>query len=248
MNLEVVVLAAGLGKRMRSARPKVLHELAGRPMLAHVLDTASALGAGSVKVVHGHGGDTLREAFGQTDVQWVEQAEQKGTGHAVAQALPSLADDATVLVMYGDVPLVRADTLEQLVAAAGDGLLAALSRHLRLRGLSRPQVAARLERLLRLEEPEHIGAITELLRPRDATIPEGWSLELSDVRYEVAARSRAGEVLAVRARFATPLEDEARMFVVWSPQSRALVPFELPKVGASTAIEGERVTEIMQPE
>src|SRR3954451_7699566 len=122
MPLEVVVLAAGQGKRMRSALPKVLHPLGGRPLLAHVLDTARALGARRTIVVHGHGAEAVRAAFAQAQVQWVLQAEQLGTGHAVRQALPHLSSDAQVLILYGDVPLVRVATLRRLLDAGANGV------------------------------------------------------------------------------------------------------------------------------
>src|SRR6478736_9113073 len=102
MLLDVVVLAAGQGKRMHSALPKVLHPLAGRPLLAHVLDAARALKPRRIVVVHGHGGDEVRAAFPGADLDWVLQAEQLGTGHAVRQALPRIAADAEVLILYGD--------------------------------------------------------------------------------------------------------------------------------------------------
>jgi len=120
--LEIVVLAAGSGKRMYSDRPKVLHTLAGKPLLRHVLDTALVLKPAAIHVVYGHGGDQVQTAMADTKVQWALQAEQKGTGHAVAQAMPSVADSAQVLVLYGDVPLIRAETLKELLAAAGDGI------------------------------------------------------------------------------------------------------------------------------
>jgi bifunctional UDP-N-acetylglucosamine pyrophosphorylase / glucosamine-1-phosphate N-acetyltransferase len=122
MPLDVIVLAAGQGKRMRSDLPKVLHPLAGRPLLAHVLDTARALSARTTIVVHGHGAERVRAAFGEQGLQWVLQAEQLGTGHAVQQAMPLVGQDATVLILYGDVPLVRAESLKRLIDAAGDGL------------------------------------------------------------------------------------------------------------------------------
>src|SRR5690348_6173854 len=122
MPLEVVVLAAGQGKRMRSALPKVLHPLGGRPLLAHVLDAAGALGARRTIVVHGHGAEAVRAAFADAEVQWVLQGEQLGTGHAVRQALPQLSDDAQVLILYGDVPLVRVATLKRLLDAASGGV------------------------------------------------------------------------------------------------------------------------------
>ena len=122
MSLEIVILAAGQGKRMRSELPKVLHPLAGRPLLAHVLDTARALGAAGTFVVHGHGAEKVREAFPGAGVEWVLQAEQLGTGHAVQQAMPRLRGDGEVLVLYGDVPLVREATLRRLVEAGRGGV------------------------------------------------------------------------------------------------------------------------------
>ena len=122
MKLAVVVLAAGQGKRMHSSLPKVLHPLAGRPLLAHVIDAARALSPEQVIVVHGHGGEAVRAAFPGARLEWVEQSEQLGTGHALAQAMPSVAPGAQVLVLNGDVPLVRTETLSRLVVASQKGL------------------------------------------------------------------------------------------------------------------------------
>ncbi len=117
--LAVVILGAGQGKRMRSDLPKVLQPLAGRPLLQHVIDIARALGpAVSIHVVHGHGGARVREALAHEPVAWIEQVEQLGTGDALRQAAPRLADGQRVLVLYGDVPLIRAATLERLLAQA----------------------------------------------------------------------------------------------------------------------------------
>jgi bifunctional UDP-N-acetylglucosamine pyrophosphorylase/glucosamine-1-phosphate N-acetyltransferase len=121
--LHIVVLAAGQGTRMKSALPKVLHPVGGRPMLERVLDTAEALGAVECHVVHGHGGERVRQATDERErlpLRWVEQTEQLGTAHAVMQAMPAIPDDAQVLVMYGDVPLVSAATLGALLEAAGE--------------------------------------------------------------------------------------------------------------------------------
>jgi bifunctional UDP-N-acetylglucosamine pyrophosphorylase/glucosamine-1-phosphate N-acetyltransferase len=116
---------------MRSALPKVLQPLAGKPVLAHVLRTARALRPASIHVVYGHGGERVREAFeGQADLSWCLQAEQLGTGHAVAQALPAIPADHTILILYGDVPLVRAGVLERLARRAAEGALALLTAEL----------------------------------------------------------------------------------------------------------------------
>ncbi|MBS0337535.1 MAG: bifunctional UDP-N-acetylglucosamine diphosphorylase/glucosamine-1-phosphate N-acetyltransferase GlmU [Proteobacteria bacterium] len=123
MKLNVVVLAAGQGKRMHSDLPKVLHPLAGRSLLGRVVDTARALEASKIVIVYGHGGEQVRTAFANdTDLAWAEQEEQLGTGHAVMQALPLVDKDAEVLVLYGDVPLIRAESLHALVKASHGGL------------------------------------------------------------------------------------------------------------------------------
>ena len=122
--LHVVILAAGQGMRMRSSLPKVLHLLAGRPLLSYVVAAANALGAERVHVVHGHGGGIVREAMAAADVDWVEQREQLGTGHAVALAMAGIPDDATVLVLYGDVPLVNRTTLHDTATLASDSGIA----------------------------------------------------------------------------------------------------------------------------
>jgi bifunctional UDP-N-acetylglucosamine pyrophosphorylase/glucosamine-1-phosphate N-acetyltransferase len=127
MQLSVVILAAGQGKRMKSSLPKVLQPLAGKPLLKHVIDVAQALQAASVSVVYGHRGEMVREALKSEAVAWVEQAEQLGTGHAVLQALPTVKDDALVLVLYGDVPLIRCSTLEELVKLAGPKAMSLLT-------------------------------------------------------------------------------------------------------------------------
>jgi bifunctional UDP-N-acetylglucosamine pyrophosphorylase/glucosamine-1-phosphate N-acetyltransferase len=116
-SLHVVVLAAGEGKRMKSALPKVLQKVAGVPMLGHVIATARALAPAGIHVVYGHGGDQVRAAFAeQPDLHWAEQTERKGTGHAVQQAMDGVPDDARVVVLYGDAPLNRAATLRQMLA------------------------------------------------------------------------------------------------------------------------------------
>ncbi len=117
--MNIVILAAGMGKRMHSALPKVLHPLAGQPLLSHVIHTARSLSPSRLVVVIGHGGDAVREAIGAPDVQFAVQEQQLGTGHALAQALPLLDPSVPTLVLYGDVPLTRASTLRRLTDAAG---------------------------------------------------------------------------------------------------------------------------------
>ncbi len=120
--MNIVILAAGQGKRMHSHLPKVLHPIAGKALAAHVLDTARRLGQSRICLVVGHGGDVVRSALAAADVACAVQEPQLGTGHAVMQALPLLDGEGMTLVLYGDVPLIQAATLQRLVQAAGDGL------------------------------------------------------------------------------------------------------------------------------
>jgi len=126
MTLDVVILAAGQGTRMRSTLPKVLHRLAGKPMVRHVIDTARGLEAERTHVVVGHGAEKVREALSDCEVHFALQAEQKGTGHAVAQALEGLGE-GKVLVLYGDVPLIRCETLAGLLDGVDDDHLGLLT-------------------------------------------------------------------------------------------------------------------------
>ncbi len=120
--MNVVILAAGQGKRMHSDLPKVLHPLAGKPLLAHVIATARSLTPQAICIVYGHGGERVRAALADSDLLWAEQEPQLGTGHALAQALPHLDPAHPTLVLYGDVPLTRVETLQSLRRAAGAGL------------------------------------------------------------------------------------------------------------------------------
>jgi bifunctional UDP-N-acetylglucosamine pyrophosphorylase / glucosamine-1-phosphate N-acetyltransferase len=122
MAVNVVILAAGQGKRMYSQLPKVLHPLAGKPMIEHVIAAADVLSPRQVCVVYGHGGERVREALARPELAFARQEPQLGTGHAVQQALPVLSDADVTLVLYGDVPLIRGETLKRLVAAARDGV------------------------------------------------------------------------------------------------------------------------------
>jgi len=130
MNLHVIVLAAGKGTRMRSDLPKVMHQLGGRPLLGYVLDTVQSLAPAAVHVVYGHGGEKVRAHFADAGVNWIEQTEQLGTGHAVTQGMTAVDPDATVLVVYGDVPLIRGETLAQLVETCGGTRFAMLTTRL----------------------------------------------------------------------------------------------------------------------
>jgi bifunctional UDP-N-acetylglucosamine pyrophosphorylase/glucosamine-1-phosphate N-acetyltransferase len=157
--LEILILAAGKGTRMRSDLPKVLHKLAGTPLLGHVVDTAHALGASQTCVVYGFGGEAVPQALADDKLTFVLQAEQHGTGHAVKQALPQLTDDSVTLVLYGDVPLTRTSTLRPLVAAAQAGRLGLLTVT-----LAHPDGYGRIVR--------EQGRVTRIVEHKDATHAE----------------------------------------------------------------------------
>src|SRR5688572_9004811 len=132
MKLAVVILAAGQGKRMKSDLPKVLQPIAGKPLLAHVVSRARTLAPHAMHVVYGHGGEQVRQAMANENLpgenlQWALQAEQLGTGHAVMQAMPAIADEDLVLVLYGDVPLINPETLRQLISSAGPKAMSLLT-------------------------------------------------------------------------------------------------------------------------
>ncbi len=127
MKLGVVILAAGQGTRMKSSLPKVLHSLAEKPLLGHVIDTARETGAARIAVVYGHGGEQVPDSFSAPDLVWVKQAEQLGTGHAVEQALPAMETMDRVLILYGDVPLIGIATLQALLEAGKESPLALLT-------------------------------------------------------------------------------------------------------------------------
>ncbi|MDX5299858.1 MAG: bifunctional UDP-N-acetylglucosamine diphosphorylase/glucosamine-1-phosphate N-acetyltransferase GlmU [Gammaproteobacteria bacterium] len=129
--LHVIILAAGQGSRMKSARPKVLHAVAGKPMLQRVIDTARGLDAAGIHVVIGHGAEQVRAGIQGDDLQWALQAQQLGTGHAVAQALPGVPEDARVLILYGDVPLISSSTLTTLLDHVSAQSLALLTVNLK---------------------------------------------------------------------------------------------------------------------
>ena len=156
--LNIVILAAGLGKRMHSALPKVLHPLAGKPLLRHVLDTAQSLSPQKICVVYGHGGEAVPQAIGDESLIWVQQTPQLGTGHALMQALPHLDSTGMTLVLYGDVPLTTIETLRRLIATAGSKDFALLTVE-----LADP---AGYGRIVRNDEA---GGITAIVEEKDAS-------------------------------------------------------------------------------
>jgi bifunctional UDP-N-acetylglucosamine pyrophosphorylase/glucosamine-1-phosphate N-acetyltransferase len=158
--MEVIVLAAGQGKRMRSVLPKVLQPLAAKPMLAHVLDTARTLEARRIVVVYGHGGEVVREALDAPDLAWARQDPPQGTGHAVQQAMPLVDDGDTALILYGDVPLIGVPTLQRLMAAASDTTLALLTV-----SMDNPTGYGRILR-------DGAGKVTRIVEEKDATADE----------------------------------------------------------------------------
>ena len=157
MPLSIIILAAGQGKRMHSDLPKVLQPLGSNTLLEHVLHTAATLKPAAVHVVYGHGGEQVLNALKHLPVQWVLQAEQFGTGHAVMQALPKIPDEHDVLVLYGDVPMLRQKTLEALVASAQRGELAILTAN-----LSNPTGYGRILR-------DAAGEVQGVVEEKDAT-------------------------------------------------------------------------------
>jgi bifunctional UDP-N-acetylglucosamine pyrophosphorylase/glucosamine-1-phosphate N-acetyltransferase len=173
--LEILILAAGKGTRMRSDLPKVLHKLAGKPLLGHVVDNAHALGATQVCVVYGFGGEAVPQALADDTLTYVLQAEQHGTGHAVKQALPRLADDGVTLVLYGDVPLTHTRTLQPLVAAAQAGRLGLLTMN-----LAQPDGYGRIVR-------DH-GKVVRIVEHKDAGAAERAIAEVNTGILAVATR------------------------------------------------------------
>ena len=157
--MNIVILAAGQGKRMHSNLPKVLHPLAGKALVSHVIDTARSLSPRKLCLVYGHGGDVVRSTLDAPDLSWALQDPQLGTGHAVQQALPFLEEDGTTLVLYGDVPLIQADTLKRLVQAA-DGGLAILTVE-----LADPQGYGRIVR-------NAAGLVVRIVEQKDASAEE----------------------------------------------------------------------------
>jgi len=175
--LQVVVLAAGQGKRMHSDLPKVVHPLAGRPLLSHVIATARSLAPQRLCVVIGHGASVVRERLAAENVDWVLQGQQLGTGHAVMQALPRLDADGIVLVLYGDVPLIASATLRALVDAASGGTLALLTQK-----VDNPRGYGRIVR-------DGAGKVVRIVEEKDAS---GAERQIREVNTGVLAATRLG--------------------------------------------------------
>ncbi|KXI29652.1 bifunctional UDP-N-acetylglucosamine diphosphorylase/glucosamine-1-phosphate N-acetyltransferase GlmU [Paraglaciecola hydrolytica] len=159
MTFSVVILAAGKGTRMKSNLPKVLHPIGGKPMVQHIIDTVRQIGAENINLIYGHGGDQLQQALAHNQMNWCLQAEQLGTGHAVQQAIPHLNDKQDVLILVGDAPLIKASTLEQLLAVKQHADLALLT--------------------VQLDDPTGMGRIirkgeqvTAIVEHKDATIEQ----------------------------------------------------------------------------
>jgi bifunctional UDP-N-acetylglucosamine pyrophosphorylase/glucosamine-1-phosphate N-acetyltransferase len=244
--LSIVILAAGQGKRMNSDLPKVLQPLACKPLLAHVLDTAKQLSAAGIHVVYGHGGDRVREALAHEPVQWALQAEQLGTGHAVAQALPAIPDDHLVLILFGDVPLIKSETLEKLLASVDDQSISMLSVILR-----DPTGYGRVIR-------DHAGHVVRIVEHKDAntkerTVPEG-NTGVMAVRAE-SLRKWLGALKNENTQREYYLTDIVSMAVREGLRVKAVsAPTEIEVLGANdhtqlaqleTALRSERATQLL---
>ena len=176
MLLDVLVLAAGKGTRMRSELPKVLHPLAGKPLLAHVFSSVATFDNAAINAIVGHGKGLIQEAFADQPLNWIEQSSQLGTAHAVLQAIPAIRDDAKVLIVYGDVPLIKSSTLEKMIAGVDNDAMALLTVE-----LADPTGYGRI---LRNKE----GEVTGIIEQKDAT-PE--QLTITEVNTGVMAMTAA---------------------------------------------------------
>lgn len=176
MKLSVIILAAGQGTRMRSKQPKVLHAIAGKSMLERVVNIAAQLNPQEIFVIYGYQGDLLREKLSHLNVTWVEQKEQLGTGHAVMQAAPRVADDHRVLVLYGDVPLISKATLQDLLASSSEKSVGMITAQL--------DDPAELGRIVR----DHSGNFLEIVEYKDATEAQRTINEINSGIYSFPAR------------------------------------------------------------
>jgi len=183
MKLGVVILAAGQGTRMKSSMPKVLHGIAGKPMVSHVIDTAKGLGAEKIALVYGHGGDQVQQTIRDAELDWVEQAEQLGTGHAVAQAMPNMTGMDHVLVLYGDVPLTSLATLQKLIDLSSKSALALLTVK-----LEDPSGYGRIVR-------DGAGSVKSIVEQKDAN-PEQLTIQETNTGILIAEGSRLQQWIA----------------------------------------------------
>ncbi len=245
MALDIIVLAAGLGKRMHSELPKVLHPLAGRPLLGHVLDAARALSPRKTIVVHGHGAERVRAAFPDASLAWALQADQLGTGHAVMQALPHVSAEE-VLILYGDVPLIRPETLVRLRGAARGGI------SLLTVELADPKGYGRIVReggkVARIVEEKDASAAEKSIREvnagfmaMDAKRLAGWAKQLSNRNAQKEYYLTDVVALAVAERVpveAVKVEDAAEVAGVNSKQELAVLERVVQAREAARLLEG----------
>jgi bifunctional UDP-N-acetylglucosamine pyrophosphorylase/glucosamine-1-phosphate N-acetyltransferase len=160
MNITTIILAAGKGTRMRSELPKILHKIANRPLLQHVYDMSRQLANNTIKIVYGHGAELVIDTLKDLEAGWIEQKQQLGTGHAVQQVAGQIADTDTVLILYGDVPLLKLATVKQLIANVNDESLALLTVH-----LENPAGYGRIVR-------DSAGQVTKIVEEKDASAIE----------------------------------------------------------------------------
>ena len=242
--LHVVILAAGEGKRMQSALPKGLQKIAGRPMLAHVIDTARALHPAGIHIVHGHGGDAVQAAFStQADLQWAEQAQQLGTGHALQQAMADVPDGAQVLVLYGDVPLITPATLQHLLDAPGRlAVLAAEPENPagygRIIRDAEGRVAAIVEHKDADDSQRRIGIVNTGVIAAEATPMKRWLQALRN--DNVQGEYYLTDIIAMTA--ATPPRARSRRARWAASAAWASIPQCSPGIRSSLSIPGTRIT------
>lgn len=160
MKITTIILAAGKGTRMRSELPKILHKIANRPLLQHVYEMSSQLNNNAIRIVYGHGADLVRDTLKDLDATWIEQKQQLGTGHAVQQVSDQIADSDTVLILYGDVPLLKLNTVKRLIANVNDKSLALLTVN-----LENPFGYGRIVR-------DKSGQVTKIVEEKDTSVTE----------------------------------------------------------------------------
>ena len=160
MKITTIILAAGKGTRMRSELPKILHKIANRSLLQHVYDMSHQLNNNTIKIVYGHGADLVRDTLQDLEAGWIEQKQQLGTGHAVQQVSDQVADSDTVLILYGDVPLLKLTTVKQLIANVNDASLALLTVN-----LENPAGYGRIVR-------DESGRVAKIVEEKDASAAE----------------------------------------------------------------------------